>query len=80
MQARSSVLIGQAGCTKGRQRGRTMTAGWGDYGGEITDAVAAAARMRFQQRLASPLVVAERPGFGRKVQDATAAATQWQAA
>ena len=76
MQARSSGLIGQAGCTKGRQRGRTTTAGRGGYGGEITDAVAAAARMRFQQRQASPAVVAERPGCGRQVQDVTAAASQ----
>ena len=43
MQARSSGLIGLAGCTKGRQRGRTTAAERVDYGDQITDAVAAAA-------------------------------------
>jgi hypothetical protein len=43
MQARSSGLIGLAGCTKGRQRGRTTAAERVDYGGQITGAVAAAA-------------------------------------
>jgi hypothetical protein len=43
MQARSSGLIGLAGCTKGRQRGRTTAAERVNYGGQIMDAVAATA-------------------------------------
>jgi hypothetical protein len=68
MHALSSGLIGLAGCTKGRQRGRTTAAERVDYGDQITDAVALSAS------------VEAGPDYGRKVQDATAAASRWQVA